>query len=411
MAAVDPHIKSELDAFVPPRAPPAGWDSIVAAAERSRPRARHRRVFLRAAIAVAVAVGALVLGLAWPFGGGPHGTILERALAAVGDGPVLHVVFRDETGGTLVDLETGQRRPVYSEREIWYDPHRGLRQVLRFGGVLQQDGLIPSRGVDRHSRETFSGFTTGYREALENGTARVVAPDVVDGTPVYWIRFKGEMLYDVGDHMDHEWSHEVAVDRETFRPVFVRETRDGKPAEFTGAAVLEMESLPAGAGDFSSSSKPDLSGVAMMEGNTGELTLAEARRLVDGAVWAGQAVSDIQLGRIWHRVHAVGYDRATGKWEHRWDGAAFFYGHVVDGGPHPDYADYGRPFVSITDSATPEGSIYPGARAYVPPAGSLLLTPGHRGQLERNGVYVTIEASSDELVLAAARALEPVPVG
>jgi hypothetical protein len=47
---------------------------------------------------------------------------------------------------------------------------------------------------------------------------------------------------------------------------------------------------------------------------------------------------------------------------------------------------------------------------YVPPDGTLFLTVGGRtGYLEVDGLTVSIEATSEELVLSAARALEPMP--
>lgn len=46
---------------------------------------------------------------------------------------------------------------------------------------------------------------------------------------------------------------------------------------------------------------------------------------------------------------------------------------------------------------------------YVPPEGSMLLVGKRAGFLAIDGVYVGIAASSEELVLSAARALEPMP--
>ena len=79
------------------------WERIAASrrgrrAHRSAPWWLMRLGFAAAAIAIA---GALVL--AWPFHGN-QGGVLDRALAAIGQGPVLHVVLRGEWGGTLVDL-------------------------------------------------------------------------------------------------------------------------------------------------------------------------------------------------------------------------------------------------------------------------------------------------------------------
>ena len=60
--------------------------------------------------------------LAWPFRGGPSGTVLQRAAAAIGDGPVLHVVLQDGFHGTLVNLATGDQTEIHQQDEYWYDP-------------------------------------------------------------------------------------------------------------------------------------------------------------------------------------------------------------------------------------------------------------------------------------------------
>src|SRR5438874_1141798 len=89
------------------------WKAVATAAGRRR----HRRAGVSIALALVVAVA---LALAWPFHA-QHGGFFDRALAAVGDGPVLHVVLRGDWGGTLVDLRTGERKPVYGDDEYWYD--------------------------------------------------------------------------------------------------------------------------------------------------------------------------------------------------------------------------------------------------------------------------------------------------
>src|SRR5207253_6827430 len=104
-----------------------------------------------------------------------------------GDGPVLHVGIRSGWGGTLVDLATGAGTQLHGEEEIWYDPARGVHDVSRFEGVVQGDAVYPPGRVPYLDR-TLAVLANGYRQALRDGTARVLGPDVVDGRPVYWIR-------------------------------------------------------------------------------------------------------------------------------------------------------------------------------------------------------------------------------
>src|SRR5437762_59997 len=72
--------------------------------------APRRRFLLRGVPASVVALAAcLLIVLAWPFGGSGRSGVLDRALAALGHGPVLHVVREGGWGGTLVDLGSGAR--------------------------------------------------------------------------------------------------------------------------------------------------------------------------------------------------------------------------------------------------------------------------------------------------------------
>ena len=398
MGGLDPRVAATLETLSPPRPAPDRWNAVVASAMRTS------RVLLRTAAVAAVAAAALAVALAWPFGGGPRGTVLERALAAVGDGPVLHVVLRDEWGGTLVDLRTGERRRIHGERELWYDPKRGIHEVSSFAGVPQGDALYPPGRV-RFLDKTLHGLATGYRRALEDGTARVLGTDVVDGRPVYWIRVDAELLPDVADGRDHEWAHDVAVSRETFEPVATRETRDGVPGPDTGATILRVESLPEGAGDFTAAPEPNWSGVSLGLGAIGSLTPAQASEVLGRrALWPGRSVDGVQLAGIAKTEGRQGYDRKTRRWAKTHVGVTFSYGAVeVPGRSTP-----GR-YVQLSETT----ELYPGFQRgvlnYSPPEGSVLVFGGHIGVMQRDGLYLALEASDVELLLAAARALEPVP--
>ena len=55
--------------------------------------------------------------------------MIDRALAATGEGPVLHLVYESDLPHTLVDLETGERTELRAEHEVWFDPEAGLRET------------------------------------------------------------------------------------------------------------------------------------------------------------------------------------------------------------------------------------------------------------------------------------------
>jgi hypothetical protein len=414
MGVVDQPVARVLDEAVPPRPGPDGWTEIIGAAELPE---RAGRGWLVRAIPVTVFVsGAIVVALAWPFGGGPRGTVLERAAAAVGDGPVLHVVVRSGSGGTLIDLKTGARREIHGEQEIWYDPARGIHQVSRFAGVLQGDAIYPP---DRRSYldKTLGGLASGYRAALRDGSARMLGPDLVEGKPVYWIRVHTEMLPDVADDRLHAWAHDVAVSQDTLKPVATREARDGKPGPDGNSIILEVETLPADQGDFTRVTH-DADGAATKVGRTGSLTPIEASEVLGRpALWAGRSIANIDLARTWKDARGEGYDRQTGAWKTTtYTGVTFFYGTIDEKGDPANLQDPGSeranaPWVQISESRTLDLGFQRGVLNYSPPEGSILVFGGRTAVMKQDGLYFTLGSSTEDLLLRAARALERVPAG
>jgi hypothetical protein len=457
MGALDPRLTGALDEIVPPRPGPDRWEAIVGTA-RTPQRAR-RRWLIRVAPVGAVAVAALVLTLAWPFGGGPQGTIVERAAAAIGDGPVLHVVFEDDWGGTLIDLGTGERRELHGEREVWYDAGRGLHAISRFAGVVQGDVLYAPDEVARYESKTFALLGEDYRKALQSGRARDLGPGEAYGKPVYWIRVDAEWLPDVADGKLREWAHDVGVSRTTFEPVATRETRDGKPGPDTGARILRLETLPAGDGNFSAGERESRDGAAVREGREPITREDAAAALGRRPLWLGPDYVGLPLAQVYKTTKAKGrqgetklsgsaaadakacraYVRRNGTragaacermrragrsllirgdkvyelgpvvWDKPHTGVELFYGTVGDDPStyRKDQAPlWDRPHLQLTETTYRDD-----ARGswYLPPEGSILLTGGPSGFLVADGVYISIAASSEELVLSGARALKAMP--
>ena len=447
----DAQVAELFDAFSPSYDERAGdWDAVVNDARR-----RPLRVPFRVGLAAAVAVAAAVAMLAWPFQA-QQGGVLERALAAVGDGPVLHAVMRGEKGGTLVDLSTGERRPVHQETEIWYDTEQArVHTISRLGGVIQNEVTHepkqPPADLPALARE--------YRQALESGAARVAGEGVVDGERVTWITIRSELLPDVADGKDHEWAQQVAVSNRTFQPVALRETRDGEPGPGTFQRVLELELLPAGAGDFSTSDRGTLEGRVFRQGRE-PISLDQARVTLGRApLWLGREHEGLPLAQAYREttssgrreqveitgpqakairecterrgaeasaciralaptsslsVRPDGVFRSEGPivWDEEQVALVLFYGTLGD-----DASTYredlvpllDRPHVTITQSVAPPG-FTPGVGWYVPPAGYVFIAAGaRRGALDVSGTHVSIEAESEQAILSAARALRAMP--
>jgi hypothetical protein len=411
-------VKQLLERLEPAPVDRGDWDAVVRDAA-----VRRRRVPVRPLAGVAVAAAALfALALFQPWQS-DNPTLLERALAAVDDGPVLHVVLRGEWGGTRVDLATGERTPVYGENESWYDPQRNLvHTILTLGGVVESEQVYePLR-----KPEPLAALAKDYREALRSGSARVAEGGVLDGKPVTWITFHSEQLPDSADGKTHEWAQQVAVSNDTAEPVATRETRDGKPGPYTLQRVLSLEMLAAGQGDFSEPTDDSLtSGPFIYQPFGEELTVEQATDVLGRRpLWSGPRIGELEL-RVLGLTESKAFDGSKvekigprtfrimgrGRLIEHVRGVVVFYGEVGDDpatyrkdvGPRED-----RSHVTITESSRPLR--HPGGGRYIPPEGSIFLPAGGRfGFLETAGLFVTIEASSEELILEAARALEPMP--
>jgi hypothetical protein len=291
MSELHRSIHRALDGLVDERAEQGNWTRVLADAGRSGRRARVLRVAVVAAAAVAVVGAALVS----PFEDEQPTGVVGRALAAIGEGPVLHVVFRGDYGTSLLELRTGKVTPVYGDVEVWYDPDRGAHYVSRFGGVITDERSIASSDLQESQVQRYRALAARYREALESGTARVVAQGRVGGRRVHWIRLRGEWRPHRRDSKSHLSAEEIAVDRETYEPVFVRQTLDGRPFPgWPGEEILELELLADGEGDFTGESARQGDQLYFSQRfGRGLDRAAMARLLPGGGLWLGPSFRDL----------------------------------------------------------------------------------------------------------------------
>jgi hypothetical protein len=389
------------------------WDAVIRDATAGR-----RRRFVPPVAGIAIAAAALfVAGLLQPWQGENPG-LLERALAAVDDGPVLHVVLRGEWGGTNVNLETGERSPVHAENEIWYDPKRELvRYVSRLGDGVLENRLFEPGGL----APELIALGRDYRAALRAGSARIAGKGVIDGQEVTWITIHSEQP----SARRSAWVQQVAVSHETFKPVAIRETRDGRQVPETLRRVIELETLPAGASELDGPKDHPFEG-PFQQGSE-PITAEEAAAVLGRKpLWLGPVHGDLRLAEVREtflrrgrretlvlepcgrkhepRCHRVLRDRRSGpiEWGEKEVAVALAYGASFN----DRKVIAGEPFLRI-DQALDRAPLHHGT-AYFPPAGSLFLDAGnHGGTIVVDGVYVAINASSEALVFSAARALKP----
>lgn len=447
-------VKQTLERLTPETERLPNWDGVLSDARPSRVRWGTPRLVIVGAV---VALAALLAVTPWREA--ERTGILDRALAAVGDGEVLHVVFRGEWGGTRIDLETGARTPVYGEREVWYDSKRDLvHQVSRLGGVVEHDSLYERNPKD----EELTALWQQYRGALERGTARLVGQDVIDGIPVHWIIVRSEMLPDVADKKDHEWAQQVAVSQETYKPVAMRYTRDRKAPEGVTERILRYETVSTDEADFTKPQEPSLDGMAFREGHEpieleqatdvlgrkpywlgdrhAGLPLAQVSRLevatgtraervlrgeeavkakrcldlLDARARAGGPARRPQVCRsIRYSIESRGRDvitRGPVQWTTTKKGVVLFYGTLGDDPTlyrTQSVPQFDKPFVSITQTTDPGLMVRGTPMRYVPPEGSIVVTAKRFGYLVLDGMHISMQAPDEQALLAAARALTP----
>jgi hypothetical protein len=415
-----------------------------AVATTQKRKARLPRQLL-AVSAIAAVLLAVVLFAPWQ---SSTPSLFDRALAAVGNEPVLHVVTQttEPVDWQLVNLATGERStPTLIVRtEIWYDGERGLKHSITWTngtvsddlletpqGVTSQDGPVytcawiqahpveatrarvscrldgDNGTVPHHVPEPapiidpgLSGFLNGYQDALANGTGRRLGEGTVDGRPVIWLEMRLAQQRPPGaDRTPDPIEQRVAIDRESYRPLLVRALH----GRFS-YRVAEIGSVSRAAADFS---KPTpLSLLPRQQISSGnvvsstEIGLDAARGVLGRpGLWAGQSIAGLQLTSVTHRVLRTGYVRSTGLEPRDTDGLSLEYGSGSDA-------------LRIDETIGPNfaygwvrGSRYP-----APPEGSVRIGPFDWGWLVRDGVYVKIMSGrGEDSVLAAARALTEIP--
>jgi hypothetical protein len=434
---VEPIIERELDRMLPVPVTTPDWADVehrLARRERAQ-RGRGLGRFNRFALAAtALAVGIAVVVVApWRGSGG----FADRALAALGSGPVLHVVAHahGSTGGRLVDLSTGATTPITREQEleIWYYHRQGLKHtILRSDGRIVDDTLETPEGgytpggiiydcawIAAHPVEAtkarvscdangnngttpsvvprpkpsidpgLQGFLDGYQRALATGKARKTGTGKIDGRSVIWLTFD----------LPNRGSELVAVDSETMRPLLVR----GEPGSYS-YRIEQIETESSKEADFS---KPTLAEVGTLP-SRGEVLSSESlalqptsiRAALPDAIWAGSALGGLPLTSAKRDELRTSFvDRArppqTGL------GLRLEYGSGASGA-----------YVVLMESNRPQFAYEWGFVRMAPTlsalTGKLYTTSGPAiGFTVANGRYVSINASNHKLLMLAARSLQP----
>lgn len=384
---------------------------------RASPRRRIRLAGVTATLAFVVAAS-VVLVAPWE-GASPLAT--ERALAAIGGEPVVHAVVEDSRPyATIIDLSSGRERPQIWRTEYWYDGDRGLLRARNTVDDVVVTELLWTRQSATSSsgaslgplsepriNPALAGFAGRYREALESGRAEVVGETSVDGSDAILLRITvdergGKPLYE-----------EVAVDADSYRPLQFRIHLADNAAPWW--RVVAIETIARDERHFTAPAPAEPQPQAQTGSDERVVTPTEAATSLERpAVWPGPTIAGIELTKIEALTLTTLWTKPT-LWTNtrKTEGRALRlqYGLGREAGGSARWLE-------IKEGASLEAAPRFGSGAGPAiPAGHLQLfgfgdSDGSAvdrwlGSLQTHGVYVTLESTEREVVLAAARAMGP----
>lgn len=400
---------------------------------------------LRAPALVATLVAAVVAMMMIAPWQGDRGGVVERALAAVGHGPVLHVVTEQPSPYGYyqpISLMTGQPIPVTSRKEVWFDQNRDLKKTIStVNGIVFEEVLETAEGAFTPSGPVFTcawigahpiaakeagvscnsntqdgttapqiseqspkldlalaGFVDRYRSALASGQAREIGTGRLDGRHVIWLRITSAAS---PDSILPE-TQEVAIDAASYAPLLVRSpgssnvelrvvainTQPYAPARFTRPTVAHSPS----SGRVLSSSP---------------IELAETSRVLGGqALWLGHEWQGLRLVAIKQEELTTGYGPLSELNPKRSFGVVFGYARVK-----PDGTTDTRTTISIREARQCELA-YGWSCTARDPSGDTMIKgpPAFASIFQRDGLYISISQTSVQpSPVEVAKELQPAP--
>lgn len=398
----------------------------------SRLRRRPSRLPSVVAVAGVVAAAVAVLLVA-PWGGGDGGFV-QRALAAVGSGPVLHVVIEQPVPQGMYDavsLPSGTPIQASERREIWFDQSRGLEKtVASLNGVplfqsletpqggYSQDGNPYNLCTWNSTHQAFNcittnqnptgpnmpgppptletalaGFVDQYQSALASGEATKTGTGEVDGRQVIWLRINA-------DSKDYIPAEEVAIDASTYAPVLVR-TLNTNPVQFT---VTQIDTQAYDASLFTPPAR-EYPAMSVTTGPASAIDATQAPGLLGGqALWLGQSWNGFQLAQVEQQQVTANYTAQSGKQPTQSVAVTFTYAP-----PGGSAASPGALQIRETTQCSGGPVNMPCSGGIQPSEGTLLLDPHfHSGYTMKDSLYIAItQNSSQSDPVAVANALQP----
>jgi hypothetical protein len=369
---------------------------------------RRRRIALRVALVAAVAAAITAAVLAAPQG---RPGIVGKALAALGGRPIMHVVSESPSGATFVDLKTGHRTVQVLREESWANRSGDrLHVVVSLKGKVLGDLLLPQdlkgRLTTAAPNPAFAALWTGYRAALENGTATLAGSGHVFGHRVYWLRF--------GQTAPGQPRVDVAVDAHTYKPVLERTFFNGRHLD---QRILVAKTVAYSPAEFKRRGPAPFTGGSSSGGtSTGTVNPSAPPPTAVHKPWltAGGTVAGMKLRAVTQLTSTTG----TGKSKQTIQGLELVYGSESHGLAAPlstTVDELPRPDTPATWSHIPAGSIQVETSEETSSSASAAhpkpKTTRHRlwtGNLKKHGIYITITTPKGErALLQIARSLHP----
>jgi hypothetical protein len=358
------------------------------------------RILIAAAAACAIALAATLVPDR--FADERQGGVLELALAAVSEGPVIHALVENtESSAVLVDLSSGEETVERERHEYWYDEQRGrIHGRLTIGDEVLNEFQVVEQGPPPAHRAL--AFATHYREALESGKARVIRRETIDGRKTVLLRIDVGSWTDPrsGQVVQPAYVEEVVVDADSFKPLRFRHLPG--PNTVSGPIhwwrVITIESIDRDDEDFTAG-PPPRPWSKFAPSMDRKVTVDEAATALGRtALWPGTEIDGVPLQRI-------GVVTTTITWR---DGRETQTPSLMI-----RYETQGEDRRSLWMSVgipgqTPGAGLIDGVAV---PAGKVRLMEGDRGtwfgNVQRHGVYVNLQSQERELIVAAAKALKP----
>jgi hypothetical protein len=262
-------------------------------------------------------------------GGGP--ALADRALAALGANPMLHVVVDRPVSVHYVELATGAPQQLFERQEIWYDRAHGLVHTVTrahngsllddvlqtpHGGWTQGGPVLDCTWVAAHPQEAtklrvscnangdngttphvvprpvptvdsaLGGFLDGYQQALANGLATQTGTGTLDGKNVIWLSFPFA-----------QETESVALDASSYRPLLVRDA-----SGTWSYRIISIETVAQSAANFERPTATELGRQAASGTRVDRTQLpidpGAARQALPGAARLGSSFHDLPLAGI-----------------------------------------------------------------------------------------------------------------